>query len=107
MFRVSGKHHLQGLHQGGRHLLRRAVVVPVGPGHPVHQRLGVERQGVQVVGVLRGERSHRLGERRIERDAVFAALSDVAAPRGRGNQSQQRNLVPIQKHVEVVPQILP
>ena len=66
---------LQRLDQRHGCRLGRAVRLPVGPGHGVHQCLGVTTGGVHVVREASGDLGHCLCIGKIERAAVIGRLT--------------------------------
>ena len=79
MVRVLGDRLLQRGHHGlGVRTRLGATVGPVVPGRQVHQRLGVQRLHVGIVGVLLRQRREGVGVGGIERGAVGDRLGSVA-----------------------------
>ncbi len=84
MVRAAGQHFLE-TGDDLRRLALRLAGLPIIPGREIHQRLGVERQDVVVLRILRGEALHRRRVGRVERAPLRLRIVRVTL-RDRGDQ---------------------
>ncbi len=78
MVGVDLEHPLEGDDDFGRPTLGPAVLVPEIPRLQIHQRLGVERTDVRIVGVRLPGKLHGVGVRTVEEAAVLGGGPRVA-----------------------------